>query len=215
MGETIHPELLEEQEKQKRESIIQRNIEKMNTEMGKLILEESWGGNAGSVVVRGKKYNCAGANAYVAPNGEIKIFSNIQNIPSDLDITDCIRVIFRTRSNSYVENEKFHQGNFRKFPIVNIHYSVRDVGEVSSETKEVLRESVERYNINEAINFEGLYEALEMLGGLQGSERFFPSAKLINLIERVRAGKSSLDYITRRGGLRDKVQELLSKKKSK
>jgi len=63
--------------------------------------------------------------------------------------------------------------------------------------------------LDEAKNFEELYEVLKPVGTLIGSNGVFSSDKLISLIEDVRAGKEDVLVITRTGGLREKVQSLL------
>lgn len=65
--------------------ILEHNLKMLNKEMLAFINQESFGGNAGSVEIDGKRYPCAGANGYADPRtGEIKIFGNIQNIPKDI-----------------------------------------------------------------------------------------------------------------------------------
>ncbi len=50
--------------------------------MTRLLAVESWGGNAGHVVVDGRQYSCAVARGYADPaSGKILIFGNPQDVP--------------------------------------------------------------------------------------------------------------------------------------
>ncbi len=63
--------------------------------------------------------------------------------------------------------------------------------------------------IRGAQNFEELYQVLEQIGFLAGSGDDFESYELIDMIEKVRKGELDTDFITRAGGLREKVEELM------
>lgn len=63
------------------QKIVKHNLKMLFDDMEKLLLEESIGGNAGSIEIDGKKYPCAVANGYVSQTtGEIVVFGNIQDI---------------------------------------------------------------------------------------------------------------------------------------
>lgn len=66
--------------------------------------------------------------------------------------------------------------------------------------------------IKRAGNFGELYGALREIGGLQGSHTWYGASQLIEIIDAVRGGRLSLNYITRTGGLRSKVEELLQER---
>lgn len=51
--------------------------------------------------------------------------------------------------------------------------------------------------------------ATDVMGNTQGSQQTFEPAQLKQLINGVRSGKEPIDSITRAGGLRDKVAELI------
>lgn len=57
-------------------------------------------------------------------------------------------------------------------------------------------------------NFNQLYSVLEKLGSLEGSQTTYSSAELKKLIEEVRTGAKTADYVTRTGGLRMQVIRL-------
>jgi hypothetical protein len=67
------------------ESILAHNLGEMNASMTRLLNVESWGGNAGHVVVDGRQYSCAVARGYADPqSGKILIFGNPQDVPENL-----------------------------------------------------------------------------------------------------------------------------------
>lgn len=67
--------------------------------------------------------------------------------------------------------------------------------------------------ITQAQNFEELFKVLETSGDIQGSEMSYEPAELKRLIGEVRSGKIKLDSISRTGGLRQKVGELIAMEK--
>lgn len=67
--------------------------------------------------------------------------------------------------------------------------------------------------IGGARNFDELYQAIDKLGGLQGSRDYFTAEELKQFIKEVRQGNRDLQYITRTGNLRMKVKELLGGRK--
>lgn len=63
------------------QAIIDHNLQMLNKDMVNFLSTESIGGNAGSIEINGKKYNCGAANGYADPEtGKIIVFDNIQNI---------------------------------------------------------------------------------------------------------------------------------------
>ena len=66
-------------------------------------------------------------------------------------------------------------------------------------------------NFDGAISWEELYDALDLAGGVQGSRDFYSAEELKSTIEAVRSGTLAPDSITRTGGLREKVKELIKK----
>ncbi len=63
--------------------------------------------------------------------------------------------------------------------------------------------------IQSATSFAELYEQLRTMRALRGSDGFvYHAEELIALIDEVRQGRKSVDYVTRTAGLRDKVKEL-------
>ena len=66
--------------------------------------------------------------------------------------------------------------------------------------------------IVEANDWKQLYNALRQYGTVSGSKKVYTGEELIDLINRVQTGKAEIDSITRTGGLRDKVEELLGRR---
>jgi serine/threonine protein phosphatase PrpC len=64
--------------------------------------------------------------------------------------------------------------------------------------------------IGGSTDFTQLFKAVDSMGKIQGSQQAFESAQLKQLINGVRSGKEPVGSITRAGGLRDKVAELLA-----
>jgi hypothetical protein len=64
--------------------------------------------------------------------------------------------------------------------------------------------------IKSAKNFDELSKHyLVQIGGIQGSSKYYETSELQRLINEVRRGTKTIDYITNATGLRDKVAELL------
>lgn len=66
-------------------------------------------------------------------------------------------------------------------------------------------------SIETARNLEDLYRFLDSQGGLQGSDHYFSSSELKKVIEAVQKNNMSIRLVTRTGGLRQKVAEILGK----
>lgn len=65
--------------------------------------------------------------------------------------------------------------------------------------------------IKRVSNFSELYEALDRVCPLKGSQGVYSSDELIDIINRVREKELPIEYVTRTYGLREKVSELLNK----
>ena len=84
-------------------------------------------------------------------------------------------------------------------------------GQLNPEADKVINETIIGYNIGNAKSFEGLFLVLDAMGEIKSSDgNTYSSVDLKNWIARVSGGELKLDSITRTGGLRDKVKELLS-----
>jgi len=88
--------------------------------------------------------------------------------------------------------------------------------EVEETKKEVKDNKIEDGNnpnldVVENNSFEKLFEALGKITGLEGSAKFYSSRELIDTITGVKEGYASILDVTRTGGLRTKVKELLNK----
>lgn len=201
----------------RRAMIIEQNLEKMrspNGEMRRVIKDESVGGNAGSAEIDGERFPCLGVNAfYDRQTGEIKAFGNIQSIrPEIVDNPNYRRFAFRIISPNFDSRKRYYL-------IVNVFYygpilSLEIAENPQTEAEDVIKETAEKYNIQKAKNFDDLYFILKATGNLKSITHpvSFTPEQLIDKIERVRAGKLTPEHITRRGGLRDKVIELMAQK---
>lgn len=98
--------------------------------------------------------------------------------------------------------------NFEKLGKIGKNFS-----ENKSEDKtEFLKKESEKAQkiLSNAQNFEQLFLAIKRVGNLYGSDGTkYNFQELIQRINMVRENKESLNIITRSGGLREKVQELL------
>jgi len=128
------------------EGTIEENLEKMRSEMGELLLEESMGGNAGSVEIRGKKFPCAVANgACDTRTVKILAFGNIgdrvmRELRHSYDGERLGEFAFRAACNL--------DRKFQPYRIVNFFHGAVDwySGELESTAITVLKRSVEEYN---------------------------------------------------------------------
>lgn len=68
-------------------------------------------------------------------------------------------------------------------------------------------------DIKNARNLDELFSLIEKSEGIQGSQEYFDKDKLKMIIEMVHDGELGYEYITRSGGLRQKVYDLLNKSK--
>lgn len=67
--------------------------------------------------------------------------------------------------------------------------------------------------ISESNDFEELYKTIYRSGGLQSTKDFFTPDKLKSIIDRARKGEIDTNHITRTGGLRERVEDLLKTEK--
>ena len=63
--------------------------------------------------------------------------------------------------------------------------------------------------IHSAQDFPELFIALRKIKGLQGTTEYYEAGDLISLINQVKNGEKDITYITRAGGLRNRVAELI------
>lgn len=79
-----------------------------------------------------------------------------------------------------------------------------------------LKDAIERIRkqqvrtLEQSKDFHQLYEALDGIGGIQGSDRYFPSWELKSIIDRVRKKELTLAYVTGDMALRRFVEGLLN-----
>lgn len=84
----------------------------------------------------------------------------------------------------------------------------------AANVRELSGQAIEQpVTIGGAKSFDELNQAIDKLGGLQGSKDYFTAEELKQFIEEVRRGNRDLQYITRTGDLRMKVEELLRGRK--
>ena len=67
------------------EGILSHNLVQMSSAMMRLLMEESVGGNAGTIVMGGKPFSCAAARGFAdAQSGKIIAFGNYQDVPQNI-----------------------------------------------------------------------------------------------------------------------------------
>lgn len=81
--------------------------------------------------------------------------------------------------------------------------------EIPQEELKALNPPKQEAGIGGATDFIQLFETIDSMGKIQGSQQTFESAQLKHLINLVRRGMQPIDSITRAGGLRGKVAELI------
>jgi|GEM_PF-1047210 hypothetical protein len=110
----------------------------------------------------------------------------------------------KIRNGPYVD---MYENYLKKIPVVQEYLkssSVRRPEKMPTPIPQVER----RATIDGAQSFAELYQAIEQVGGLQGSQQFYQPSELRNIIERVRKGELDTSYITRTGGLRSRVEDI-------
>jgi len=86
-------------------------------------------------------------------------------------------------------------------------------GKKEEKEKKIAPEDLEK-SISKAKNFEDLIKVIEKSGGIQGSRDFWSIEELKGFIDLARNGVDTI-HITRTGGLRKKVEELIEEEKKK
>ena len=67
------------------EGILSHNLAQMRSSMMRLLMEESVGGNAGTIEMNGKPFSCAAARGFAdAHSGKIVAFGNYQDVPENI-----------------------------------------------------------------------------------------------------------------------------------
>jgi len=112
---------------------------------------------------------------------------------------EVIKVVGRTMYIDAYENY------LKKIPIIKEYLKTRVKKDEESANKTV--ES--KLTIGNSKNFIELYQALEQIGGVQGSKQFYSASQLKDIIERVRKGELNINYVTNTHSLRDKVIDLI------
>ena len=81
--------------------------------------------------------------------------------------------------------------------------------DIPQEELKVLNPPKQESGIGGATDFTQLFESIDRMGKTQGSQQTFEPTQLKHLINLVRRGTKPIDSITRTGGLREKVAELI------
>ena len=85
--------------------------------------------------------------------------------------------------------------------------------EVATSVEPVKEEAKPEFNLSkgvaEAKSFDELFDAIDMVDGVEGTQVYYTSRQLISIIEKVRNGEREVKSVTREAGLRNKVKELL------
>lgn len=184
--------------------IIDQNLRMLTSDQARrMIMKESRGMNAGVHEDEGFSFGCVAINATVdSQTGEIKEFTNYRDVDRD-KAQGRSQVTFR-RASRLEANKPGHA-------IVETIFKDRSTGQVvSADAAARLVETVERYNISAATSWDTLKFGIRALPGLKGSEKFYEPEEVTGIIDKVRSGKLGTEYLTNRGGLREKVKQLMA-----
>lgn len=111
----------------------------------------------------------------------------------------------KMRNGSYVD---MYENYLKKIPVIQEYLKQSAVQQPEKHPTPI--SSVEwRTTISGAQTFGELYQAIEQAGGLQGSQQFYQPSELRSIIERVQKGELDTSYITRTGGLRSRVEDII------
>lgn len=195
-----------ESRQKSQERILNENVEKLKTD-GKAVLEsESWGGNAGHVKEVDRNFLSAALNGYIDFKGEIKLLGNIQKIKEKIT-GSMIEITFR--AGTIVDFQKYKAG-----PDFILYAIFRK--KTPKEAIQNVNDSIAKFNIDQAQDFEDLFIALDLGGGIKNSQGRLESPENIKAaINLFLQGIVKENMITRKFGLRDKVVELYFSKKIK
>lgn len=111
----------------------------------------------------------------------------------------------RMRNGPYVD---MYENYIKKIPIIQ-EYLKASTAHQPEKRPTPIPQVERRGTIGGAQSFAELYQAIEQAGGLQGSQQFYQPVELRNIIERVRKGELDTSYITRTGGLRSRVEDII------
>ena len=112
----------------------------------------------------------------------------------------------KMRNGSYVD---MYENYLKKIPVIH-EYLKANAAHRQPEKQPISMPQVERLaTISGAQTFAELYQALEQAGGLQGAQQFYQASEIKNIIDRVRKGELDTSYITRTGGLRSRVEDIM------
>jgi len=120
------------------EGILSHNLLQMRSSMMRVLMDESVGGNAGTIEMGGKPFSCAAARGFAdAHSGKIIAFGNYQDVPEN------IRSLYPEFVFRIVVG--FGQGN----PLSRI-IECFSAGSFSSKAKAMLEKTMERWNSTSA-----------------------------------------------------------------
>jgi hypothetical protein len=111
----------------------------------------------------------------------------------------------KMRNGPYVD---MYENYLKKIPVIQEYLNASAARQPEKRPTPIFQVE-RRATISGTQSFAELYRAIELAGGVQGSQQFYKPAELINIIERVRRGELGTSYITRTSGLRNKVIGLL------
>ena len=111
----------------------------------------------------------------------------------------------KMKNGSYVD---MYENYLKKIPVIQEYLGASSMHQ--PEKRPIPMPQVEqRATISGSQNFSELYQALEQAGGLQGTQQFYQASEIKNIIDRVRKGELDTSYITRTGGLRSRVEDIM------
>lgn len=120
------------------EAILSQNLVQMRSSMVHLLMDESVGGNAGTIVMGGKPFSCAAARGFAdAHSGKIIAFGNYQDVPENIRSV-YPEFVFRIAIG-------FGHGS----PLLRI-IECSSGGSFSTKAKAMLEKTIERWNCTSA-----------------------------------------------------------------
>ena len=115
------------------EAILSHNLLQMRSSMTRVLMDESVGGNAGTIEMGGKRFSCAAVRGFAdAHSGKIIAFGNYQDVPAN------IRSVYPEFVFRIVVG--FGQGN----RLLRIIESYSD-GSFSSQAKAMLEKTIDHF----------------------------------------------------------------------
>jgi hypothetical protein len=111
------------------------------------------------------------------------------------------------KNGDYVD---MYEKYLSKIPVIQEYINFHSTNQKEIKNENISISSTEiNHMIHSAKDFTELFMALRKIKGLQGTTKYHEAGDLISLIIQVKSGEKDITYITRAGGLRSRVIDLL------